>query len=388
MSTTPSSASSASSSSGLPRFDLEAAINAVATVAARHAAEVDRGAFPTAALSAAREHRLLGLTSAIEVGGLGRGLAEAAAVVERLARECGSTAMVVCMHYAGAVVVEAHAGQDVRRAIAEGRHLTTLAFSEAGSRSHFWAPLGTAPVSAGRARLSSKKSWVTSAHHADSYVWSSKPSAGTELSSLWLMPRAAPGLRIGDGFDGLGLRGNDSCPVLAEAVELGEDARLGADGAGFGIMMGTVLPWFNVLNAACSAGMMESAVARTAAHAGATQFSHAGSAVADLPTVRAYIARMRIKTDQVKALLADTITAIAAGRPDTMLRVLESKACAGEAAGEVLDLAMRVCGGAAFRKEVGVERTFRDARAALVMGPTTDVLYDFIGKAVCGQPLF
>ena len=49
---------------------------------------------------------------------------------------------------------------------------------------------------------------------------------------------------------------------------------------------------------------------------------------------------------------------------------------------------MRVCGGAAFRKEVGVERFFRDARAGGVMAPTTDVLYDFIGKAVCGMPLF
>ena len=54
----------------------------------------------------------------------------------------------------------------------------------------------------------------------------------------------------------------------------------------------------------------------------------------------------------------------------------------------MLDLAMRVCGGAAFRKEVGVERIFRDARAAGVMAPTTDILYDFIGKAVCGMPLF
>jgi alkylation response protein AidB-like acyl-CoA dehydrogenase len=51
-------------------------------------------------------------------------------------------------------------------------------------------------------------------------------------------------------------------------------------------------------------------------------------------------------------------------------------------------LAMRVCGGAAFRKDVGVERFFRDARAGGVMAPTTDVLHDFIGKAVCGMPLF
>jgi len=71
-----------------------------------------------------------------------------------------------------------------------------------------------------------------------------------------------------------------------------------------------------------------------------------------------------------------------------MLAVLEVKAAAAEAATEITDLAMRVCGGAAFRKEIGVERHFRDARAAVVMAPTTDALYDFIGKAVCGQPLF
>ena len=39
-------------------------------------------------------------------------------------------------------------------------------------------------------------------------------------------------------------------------------------------------------------------------------------------------------------------------------------------------------------RQVGVERNFRDARAGWVMAPTTDVLYDFIGKAVLGVPLF
>ena len=97
---------------------------------------------------------------------------------------------------------------------------------------------------------------------------------------------------------------------------------------------------------------------------------------------------MQVKTDQVAALLDDTLEALAEGREDATLRVLEIKAAAGEAATEVTDLAMRVCGGAAFRKEVGVERRFRDARAATIMAPTTDVLYDFIGKAVVGMPLF
>ena len=67
--------------------------------------------------------------------------------------------------------------------------------------------------------------------------------------------------------------------------------------------------------------------------------------------------------------------------------MLQSKAAAGETATSVLDLAMRVCGGAAFRKEIGVDRYFRDARAASVMAPTTDTLYEFMGRALCGMPL-
>ena len=46
---------------------------------------------------------------------------------------------------------------------------------------------------------------------------------------------------------------------------------------------------------------------------------------------------------------------------------------------------MKVCGGAAFRKELGVERRFRDARAARVMAPTTDALLDFVGRAINGM---
>jgi len=369
-------------------FEYEALIESVAAVAAANASAVDGGAFPTATLDAMRANGLLGLVSATSVGGKGEGLAAAVRVVERLARECGSTAMVVCMHYCATAVIEAHGAAETRRAIAAGTHLSTLAFSEYGSRSHFWASMNTATPDGDAVRITGKKSWVTSAHHADSYVYSTKPVAGAEMSTLWLVPRTAAGVRVDGGFDGLGLRGNDSAPVTTESLKLPLTARLGDDGAGFGIMMGTVLPWFNVLSASCSAGLMEAATSRAAKHVAGTRFEHAGSTIADLPTVRAFLARMRIKTDQTKALNADTLAAMGASRDDTMLRVLESKAAAGEAATEVTDLAMRVCGGAAFRKEVGVERIFRDARAALVMGPTTDVLYDFIGKAVCGLPLF
>jgi alkylation response protein AidB-like acyl-CoA dehydrogenase len=353
------------------------------------AAEIDRtAAFPSAALRALGQAGLLGLVSSREVGGLGESQRAATMVVERIATACASTAMVVCMHYAATAVIEAHGPRPLREAIARGRHVTTLAFSEQGSRSHFWAPTSTARQADGAVQLDARKSWVTSAGQADSYVWSSRPLSAEGQSTIWLVPADASGLRIPFQFDGLGLRGNHSSPVAAEGVVIPAENMLGADGDGFNVMMGIVLPYFQLMNAGFSVGTMEAATTKAAGHVAGTKLEHLNQSLADLPTVRAYLSRMRIKTDMCRALLLDALAALEAGREDTMLRILEVKAAAGEAATEVTDLAMRVCGGAAFRKEVGVERHFRDARAASVMAPTTDALYDFIGKALCGLPLF
>jgi len=370
--------------------DYSATLERICTeTVAPDAPNVDQhGAFPDRSLKALAQAGLLGAVSAPEVGGLNLGHRGAAAIVGRLAQDCASTAMVVCMHYCGTAVLEAHAPRNIRTAAASGSHLSTLAFSEAGSRSHFWAPVSTAKRDGDQVVLDARKSWITSASKATSYVWSSRPLQADGLSTLWLVPADTAGVRVQGPFDGLGLRGNDSSPVSANGARIPAAAMLGEDGKGFDIMMGIVLPLFNVLNAACSVGIMEAAVQRTAQHASGTRYAHLDSALADLPTIRSYIARMRIQTDMARTLLDDTIVALETSRPDAMLRVLSCKAAAGETAGEVVDTAMRVCGGAAFRKDIAVERYFRDAHAAGVMGPTTDVLYDFIGKAVCGMPLF
>ncbi len=357
-------------------------------VCAIHANDVDQGEFPIETVNALRRSGLLGLISSQDVGGMGQGVRAAAMVVERLARECASSAMVTCMHYSGVAVIEQYGADQLRREVAAGRHLSTLAFSETGSRSHFWAPLGSAELCEDGVRLDAHKSWITAAGHASAYVWSSTPLCSDGASTIWLVPREATGLTRKGPFEALGMRGNDSTPVIAEGVIVPESARLGEDGQGFDIMMGVVLPYFQVMNAACSIGLMEGAFERVCKHITATQYTHLKSSLADLATIRSYTARMRIQIDAARLLWLDTITAIEDGRDDVMLRILQCKASAGEAATTVLDSAMRVCGGAAFRQDVAVERYFRDARAATVMAPTTDVLYDFIGKACCGMDLF
>lgn len=347
----------------------------------------EAGRFPQAEIEALKRSGLLGLISAKEVGGLGEGHRAAVEVVERLAQVCPSTAMITCMHYCATAVIEAHGPLEVRQAIARGEHVSTLAFSETGSRSHFWVPVSTARVAGDRVVLDAHKSMVTSAGHADSYVWSSQAPSG-EGSSIWLVPSDAEGLTLGAPFNGMGLRGNASSPIKAEGVALPVGSRMGVDGQGFEIMMQVVLPYFCMMNAAVSVGISEAATRSAAAHCAGTSLQHLSSALSELATIRAYLARMRCKTDAARALLDDGLSALEAGKPEAMLRVLEVKALGAETSSEVTELAMRVCGGAAYRKEVGVERRFRDARAAMIMAPTTDVLYDFIGKLECGLPLF
>ena len=367
---------------------LDALASVVAEVVAPGAVEVDKaGTFPRAAVDALGRGGLLGLTSSTEVGGGGGGMDAAARVVEELGRHCGSTAMVVLMHYAASAIIEAHGPKDVREAIAAGEYLTTLAFSEAGSRSHFWAPVSTATDGDGSVRLDARKSWVTAAGEADGYVWSSRPLTATGPMTLWLVPSDAPGLSVAAPFDGMGLRGNASSPVVGEGVTVPAGAMLGADGAGLDVALASALPWFLVLNAAFCLGAMEAVTAEATRHLRETQLSHLGRSLAEQPVPRLDLARMRVATDTTRSMLDDTLAALGAGRADAMLRVLEVKAVAAEAAVEVTDRGMRVCGGSAFRKELGVERRFRDTRAARVMAPTTEALLDFVGRAVCGLPL-
>lgn len=360
----------------------------VAEVVEPGAQSVDRdGAFPRASIDALAQAGFLGLLSAEDVGGMGQTLRAAAHLVELVGGACASTGMVMCMHYLAATVIEKFGPRAAREALASGRHLGSVALTEVGSRSHFWAPMGTAKPDGDAVRFDADKSWVTSAGYADSLVWSSKPLAAEGLNTLWLMPGKVDGLRCLEPFDGLGLRGNASRPMKADGVRLPREAMLGEDGKGYDIMSVDMNPVFLSLTSACYLGIASAATRKAAEHVTRTRFAYLGQSLADLPTIRAYLARMRIKTDMLHALLADWHSARETHREDATLRMLEVKAAAGEAAIEVTDLAMRVCGGAAFRKEVGVERHFRDARAASVMAPTTDLLYDMIGKLACGLPL-
>ena len=355
------------------------------------------GRFSTEAVESLGESGLLGLMLPGEAGGSGLGPRTFAAVTAMLAEADASVAMVYLMHILGTATISAARTSaaptitPILREIAAGRHLSTLAFSEAGSRSHFWTPMSRAHRNGDGVRVSAKKSWVTSAGHAQSYVVSSlaPEGVGPTDSTLYLVLASARGVSVSGPWDGLGLRANASAPIALEECGEPSNFQLTDDGAGFQAMLNVVLPLFNLGTAAVALGLCRAAVAGTASHLKSARFEHLGQSLGEtLPTLRAQLAAMQIDTDGLSARIDDLVEHLEKPRETTMLRVLETKAAAGDVAISVTSAAMRICGGAAFSKHLSIERLFRDAHAGAVMAPTGDVLREFIGKSLLGMPLF
>ncbi len=373
-------------------MDVSARLAPVLEIASKNAREVDiEGRYPAESVAALRESGLLGLTLPVEVGGLGGGPHELVAVLTALAGACGSTSMIYLMHVSAGMPIAAAPPAGLPKLInnmADGSVLGSLAFSESGSRSHFWAPVSQATQAGDTVHVQAKKSWVTSAGEADVYLISTLSADGEPGAvDLFALPADTVGLDVAGPWRGMGLRGNASAPMTIDA-DVPVDQRIGDAGTGFATMLSVVMPWFNLGNSAVSVGLAKAAVDAAVAHTSAARLEHLNESLSALPTIRAQLAKMSIELATTTAYLDQTAGRLIEPQDDTMLHVLGVKAAANDAALKITDAAMRVCGGAAFSEHLKIDRYFRDARAGHVMAPTADVLYDFYGKAITNQPLF
>lgn len=193
---------------------------------------------------------------------------------------------------------------------------------------------------------------MIAAGEAESYVWSSSPVREPGTSTLWPVSGQGPDLLVLASHDG-----NACATVWADPVRVPASCRLGADGAGLDTVLHDALPWFALLGSSVALGLMEGALAAT--------LEHRRDSTADL-------ARMRLRTDAVRVLHDDAVAAHGWDPDRARRKVCQLTLAAAEAVLTVTDLAMKLCGDAAFRRDLGVERRFRDARAATALEPTAE----------------
>lgn len=359
------------------------------------AARIDREAqWPVDGIRALQKAGLGGLVVPTAVGGLGMGLAGLARVCESIGSACPSTAISFGMHHVAAAVIAAKTtpGQtrEYLEPIVRGDHLTTLALSEPGSGAHFYFPQAQLTrANDGSLSVSGEKSFVTNGGHADSYVVS---VAGGEAASpgefsCVLVPGTSDGLRWAEPWNGLGMRGNDARGLVLSNVALSAKNLLGQPGDQIWYVFHVVAPYFLVAMSGTYLGIATAALDEARAHLSARRYSQDGSVLAHQPILQHRLGTLWASVMRSRALLYYAADCGDRASADALPALCSAKAEIAECAVEVTNEVMTLMGGRGYGSHSAIQQMLRDARAAHVMAPTTDVLRTWTGRALLDVPL-
>lgn len=365
-------------------------------VVAPNAERTDKDArWPELGIRALQREGLGGLVIPTAYGGQGQGLTALVRVCETLGQECTSTAICYGMHCVGASVIAANATVDQQERflapICEGRHITTLSLSEAGTGVHFYLPqAGLESVSPDEFSLTGSKAFVTSGGHADSYVVSAvaaSPEAPIGQFSCVVVPADSDGIRWGADWDGLGMRGNSSCTMELQGVRVPRSNLLGKEGDQIWYIFNVVLPYFLMAMNGTFLGVATTALDEARRHLIRRYHTHTGSSLAQTSVLQHRLGSLWAMLERTRQLTYHAAASFDAGDPDALTAVMAAKVEVADCVVSMVNEAMTLCGGIGYRSGSRLHRLLRDARAAHLMSPTTDILRVWIGRALLGQPL-
>lgn len=383
----------------MPRLSLEKVLDRTTEVArdvtAPAAEAVDRKArWPAESLHALQAAGLGGLVVPEDAGGLGYGLGALASVSEVIARECASTALCFGMHCVASAVIAAKAtgAQRLRylEPIAAGEHLSTLTLSEPGTGVHFWLPQTQLRRSDDGYVVTGSKTFVTNGGHADSYVVSTVAADGEapigEFSCV-VVEGDAPGLDWTSGWDGLGMRGNSSRSVELRDCPVDDVALLGEPGDQIWYVFNVVAPYFLIAMAGTYLGIGAGAFDDARLHVTQRRYAHDGTRLAEQPVIQNRIGELWAVVERTRQLLLHAAALGDHGDASALPALASAKAEVAECAVTVTNEAMTLVGGIGYREHSTLGRRLRDARAAHVMSPATELLRLWTGRALLGQHL-
>ncbi|GIQ70496.1 acyl-CoA dehydrogenase [Xylanibacillus composti] len=344
--------------------------------------------FPEETFEKLGEQGFLKLLIPEEYGGFGKGLEEHAQACLAFAETCATTALCYMMHNVAVMCIVTHGSSELKAKIfadiIENGKFMALAYSEFGSGTHFYVTEMSAEVNGDSTTFNGKKSMVTSANYA-SYYLVLAPSVEEGKINNWVFPKESKGLSFElSEWDGLGMRGNSSCPVRIEDVTLDSSYRIGAEGSGEEQVFHVVAPFFITGLGSVYSGTAMHMFEIASSHAANRKYPD-GRTLSNIETIQVHIGNIYKHASAARAITLEAARAGANGESDALAKILSARIVASEAAIECGRLAMRVGGGKAYNKALPTERLLRDAYAGQIMAPSADVLTVWLGKALTGQ---
>ena len=358
--------------------------------------------FPRKNLELLGQHGFLALTVPEEYGGLGQDHVAYAMTCETIARYgCASTAMCYVMH-CGAVnaimlrPTEALIDKFIRP-LNSGK-IGTLSYSDPETGSHFWYP-----ISSGAERVERRLQGAQEGLLDDL----------RRLRGLLRDPDHEPGLlRLRRP---VGVRGRRR-PDQGRARQVGRtraarqpvgrargagrpdpgEQIIGPEGDGAASNDESVDPWFLIGSSSVWNGLAMGAIDIGKRQTTRKKHVDVGLRVADYPTIQDYVGEAVMDTNACRDVhllgragdghATDNNTRrLAPGefaRANFLHWSWQIKFEAAKNTAHVVDKMLHACGGSGYKRDMEMERYLRDAKAGWVMGPTNEVLRQFVGKAV------
>jgi len=369
----------------------------IADVVAPNAEENDRlGRFPRVGLDSLAEAGWAGVLTEPRFGGLGLGHVDFAEAAFRIGRADASTGLVYVMHVGALQTINLFGNEDQKERWLKpnGRHLLgTYSTSERATGGHWWYNLSEARRDGEDYIVDAEKSFTTSSGQADFYVMQTRtPDAKDQTDIIFfIIDGKAAGIEPGK-WDALGVRANHSGPIRYNGVKVARRDRLGQEGQGKEIIYDGVSPVYLIGLGAVWEGVARGALDAATAHTKSFVHKDKNKSLSDYQAIRQQLGEAKVLVETLRPWrneLAAKLDALwRAGKPQSeiLIPLTEFKVHAAEVANTVAGIGLTVTGGYGYRRGT-LERSFRDARAAIAMGPSNVIARDWIGKAMVGLPL-
>lgn len=325
-----------------------------------------------------------------ELGGEGGTIQDHSQVCMALAESSATVGLCYMMHNVALMCIIQQGSDELKKKVlvdvVEHNKFCALAYSEFGTGTHFYLPELKIQHKEKSAVISGKKSMVTSAQYASYYLVLAPSKKENEIDN-WVIPLDREGVHFEmENWHGMGMRGNASCPMELNDVELENLYRIGEWGSGLNQVFTIVAPFF-ILGLASVYSGLGACISRCANEHAMNRKYPEGKSLANIETVQIHLAKIYNRVRAARAITEQAAEKAVRGDADAVVDIIAARINASEAAIETSIDAMRVGGGKAYNKSGSLERLMRDAYASQIMAPSVDVLTIWLGKLITDQPI-
>jgi alkylation response protein AidB-like acyl-CoA dehydrogenase len=339
--------------------------------------EIDRShEFPRATIEELGRLGMLGVFIPEQYGGAGLDNVTYALVIEELAVECASTAVIVSAHSSlGSWPILGTGTADQRARflpkMASGEWLGAFALTEPQAGSDAAGQKTRAVLDGDSYVINGTKNFITNGPEAGICIIfaNTQPDKGTKGISAFIAETSSPGFQVTRIEDKMGIHGSHSAQLSFTDLRLPRENLLMGEGDGFKVAMKT-LDGGRIGIAAQAVGIGRAALEASLKYAQERQTF--GSALASYQAIQWKLADMAVEVDAARLLTLRAAAVKDSGQPCTRQSAM-AKLFAAEAAMKAATEAVQIHGGYGYTKEFKVERYFRDAKITEIYEGTSEI---------------